>query len=321
MSAVVHEWVEQGRHRVRFAAAGGPFQRWSDAVAFVRRAEELGFDAYWYNDHPTRAVDPWAMLAALAVSTERIRLLPLVSCVYYRSAAQTARLAADVDILSGGRLILGLGIGDDEEEFSALGLAYPSIAERQQLLARTLESIAAAWGSEPLLERSIGSAASTARLALPPVQRPHVPVLVAGGGERVTLRQVARYADMSNFGPHEWTGGAFDGAAVRHKLEVLQGHCQELGRSFDSILRSHYSPLVILAPDEKTLTRKTADYRPNPREYFEPLFATPWRAVEYYQELADAGIQYFLTNTRSADVQTLELLAEFVLPNVHLPTG
>jgi alkanesulfonate monooxygenase SsuD/methylene tetrahydromethanopterin reductase-like flavin-dependent oxidoreductase (luciferase family) len=298
-----HPWVAEATSRVRFATAGGPFTDASGIVPFVRAAEDFGFDAYWYNDHPARALDCWSVLAAAAVSTRRIRLFPLVSCVLYRTPAQTARLAADVDRLSGGRLVLGLGIGDDVDEFDMLGIPFPSTRVRQDALTQTVTEVRALWSDTGLVPA--------------PVQAPRVPILIAGGGERVTLRQVARYADMCNFGPHQWTGSAYDVESVAHKLTVLRRHCDDVGRPYDAILRSYYSPLVVLATDSGRLQEKAATVRPNPREHFVPLIATPDEAVRHYQALADVGMQYFLANTRAADEETLELLAGRVLPRVH----
>jgi hypothetical protein len=97
----------------------------------------------------------------------------------------------------------------------------------------------------------------------------------------------------------------------------LRRHCDEVGRPYDAILRSHYSPLVMLGRTHSAVQDKVEAFRPNPREHFLPLIATPDEAVRYFQSLADAGMQYFLANTRAADVETLDLLAEFVLPEVH----
>lgn len=308
VSNAVHPWVAEGKHRIRFATSAAPLATWPELRGFVQHAETLGFDAFWANDHPLRIMDCWSQLAALAVSTSRIRLFPLVNCVLYRSAAQTARLAADVDRLSGGRAILGLGIGDDTDEFNALGIPFPPARERQQQLEHTVAQVRGYW-------TGVDGAAA---MAAAPVQQPSIPILIAGGGEKVTLRQVARFADMANFGPHEWTGGAYDVAAVARKLAVLRRHCDEVGRPYDAILRSYYCPLVVLAPDRAKLQEKTATLRPNPREHFIPLLATPDEAIAHYQALADAGMQYFLANTRAGDKETLELLAEHVLPAVHV---
>src|SRR6185436_10332788 len=108
---VAHPWVADGQGKIRFAVGSGPFADWAERLEFVRMAEDLGFDACWAYDHPTRLADCWTTLAALAVATKKIRLLSLVSCIYYRSPILLARQAADVDRLSGGRLILGIGIG------------------------------------------------------------------------------------------------------------------------------------------------------------------------------------------------------------------
>ncbi|MDQ1525558.1 MAG: hypothetical protein QOG18_171 [Microbacteriaceae bacterium] len=307
--APVHPWVAEGATRIRFATAGGPFVDTDSIVSFARRAEQYGFDAYWYNDHPARALDCWTVLAAVAATTRRIRLFPLVSCVLYRSAAQTARLAADVDRLSDGRLVLGLGIGDDTDEFATLGIPFPPTSERQRALEETVVAVRALWGDP----EGAGAPTITPR----PVQQPRVPILIAGGGERVTLRQVARYGDMCNFGPHEWTGGAYDLDSVVRKLSALRRHCDEVGRPYEAILRSYYSPVVVLAKHQGRLHEKAATVRPNPREHLVPLIATPDEAVRHYQALADVGMQYFLANTHAADRETLELLADHVLPRVH----
>src|ERR687894_831544 len=125
-----HPWVAEGEHRIRFGIAYGaqdPSSTWTETRDFVQMVEGLGFNSYWAIDHPSAAVsgaDCWTTLAVLAASTRTIRLGPLVSCVYYRSPALLARMAADVDQLSGGRLVLGLGMGNHAKEFRRLGLAF-----------------------------------------------------------------------------------------------------------------------------------------------------------------------------------------------------
>ena len=198
---------------------------WAQVRDFAVRAEELGFDAYWANDHPLRSMDCWTQLAALATVTTRLRLIALVSCVYYRSPALIARQAADVDRISGGRLVLGLGTGDDAAEFGQLGLRFPAAPERLAALAEAAGIIRGMWAG-PVTHAGPHFQVTDAHVRPGPVQQPGVPVLIGGGGERTTLRLVARYADVSNFGPHEWTGGAYDLAAVRRKYEVLRGYCR-----------------------------------------------------------------------------------------------
>ncbi len=125
--ATTHDWIAAGQHTIRFGTAlmSGLYvtpEAWSSVIAIAQRAEELGFDSFWVPDHPLFYPDCWSMLATLAVTTHRLRLGSWVSCIYYRHPIQLARAAADVDRLSAGRLVLGLGIGDVPWEFGHLGL-------------------------------------------------------------------------------------------------------------------------------------------------------------------------------------------------------
>src|SRR5579864_9295630 len=124
-SGTVHPWIAVGQECIRFAVMGAFIKEWPETLDFVLRMEARGFDAYWANDHPTRSMDCWARLTALAMATSKMRLISLVSCVYYRSPALLARLAADVDRVSNGRLVLGVGVGDDVPEFAQLQISLP----------------------------------------------------------------------------------------------------------------------------------------------------------------------------------------------------
>jgi alkanesulfonate monooxygenase SsuD/methylene tetrahydromethanopterin reductase-like flavin-dependent oxidoreductase (luciferase family) len=148
-----------------------------------------------------------------------------------------------------------------------------------------------------------------------PVQQPRIPLLIGGGGERFTLRQVARYADVSNFGPHEWVGNAFDPADVQRKYDVLRRYCDEVGRPYEAILRSHWTPLLTLAPSHDQLDRKRESARiPDAKLDTRPLFATPDEAIAHYRRLIDAGAEYFLVTVNGKDQETVDLLTERVVP-------
>lgn len=313
-----HPWVAEGADRVRFAIGDVFLEDWWETVAFVRRAEQLGFDSYWANDHPNRIVDTWTKLAALGIATERIRLISLVSCVFYRSPYLLARQSADVDRISGGRLVLGIGIGDDETEFREMGVPFLPNRKRQQAMKQALDVIQGLWTGRPFTYHGEFFDLANAVMTPSPVQTPHIPVLIGGGGERVTLRQVAERADVSNMSPHEWAGSAFSADDVARKYDVLRRHCHDVGREFDSILRTHYTPLLTLAPDENALKKKRRSTRiPDAERRTVPVFATPEQAVEHYQRLVDVGVQYFLMLVNGHDDETVDLLVNSVMTKIH----
>jgi len=338
----VHPWVAAAAAGPRFGVGLGP-QTLPECIEFVQLAEDLGFDSYWANDHPTRTADPWNVLTALAATTKRIRLGSLVSCVYYRNPVVLARQAADVDRLSQGRLVLGIGIGDDAREFEQLGLPFPSPAERHEALGESIEIVTRLWGDSPLTYRGKHFQIDDARLAGPgPVQRPHIPILIGGGGERRTLEQVARYADVSNFGEHEWVGGATKADDVIRKFGALRSHCDALGRPFSSILRSHVAIFLVLAETQSALERKVGELARNsdisrfgvalsaggaenaidplpelPDDLRASLIAsTPRDLIHRYRSLMALGMQYFIALVYGNDLETIRLLSREVIPEL-----
>jgi alkanesulfonate monooxygenase SsuD/methylene tetrahydromethanopterin reductase-like flavin-dependent oxidoreductase (luciferase family) len=180
-------------------------------VGVARRVEELELDSIWVYDHlqtregdPDRVLECWTSLAALARETSRVRLGQIVTCSLYRNPGLLAQMAATVDAASGGRVVVGVGAGWDEREYTEFGYAdaLPPIRERLAHLERTLQVLR---------------------------ERQRSPILVGGGGEKVLLRLVAQYADACNF------TDSFDPAFYRHKLDVLRRHCDEVGRDYDEI--------------------------------------------------------------------------------------
>ncbi len=317
-----HPWVAEGQRKIRFGVCGSTSTAgvadWPVFQTFVQRLEALGFDSVWKPDHPMGWLDCWTVLAALAVTTTRIRLGSFVSCVGYRQPSLLARMSADVDRMSGGRLVLGLGMGDFSWEFEQLGLQCPSSRERQEALEETIQIVRGVVDRAPFTYKGRHFWVNNATLPFGPVQQPHLPLLIAGGGERVTLRQVAQYADMSNFGEHAYAGGARSVADVRRKLNVLAQHCAALGRPPESLLRSHITFPLILG-ETRARVEARVDAIPSARRAFiqTSLFAgTPDDAITYYRSLAEAGIQYFIPTLGVDDEETLELLADRVVPAV-----
>ncbi|HEX2173950.1 MAG TPA: LLM class flavin-dependent oxidoreductase, partial [Dehalococcoidia bacterium] len=182
-----HPWVAEGQRRIRFGIFGGTGSEWAADVEWVQRIEDLGFDAFWTGDQPIEfPFDCWTHLGALAGVTKRIRLGSLVTCAAFRHPVLLARQVADADRISGGRVVLGLGIGDTPSEFAALGLDYGTVSQRQQRLEELLQILPGLWGESPFSYEAAHFRIQETRVA-PGLVQPRVPSLIAGGGERVTL--------------------------------------------------------------------------------------------------------------------------------------
>lgn len=310
-----HPWVVEGYRRVRFGIAYGPRTDWPEMREYVGLVEELGFDSFWVMDHPASGVDAWSALAAIAAVTNRMRIGPLVSCVYYRSSVELARLAADVDRISGGRLVLGLGGGNHEREFAKLGIPFPGTAERLAAVAAALHAVRGYWGEEsPRTVDGLGNPVGILRPG--PLQQPRVPILIAGGGEKITLRQVAELADASNFSPHATAGSAYNLDDVRRKLAVLDRHCAAIGRPAEGVLRTQVAVPVVLAETPVALAEKLDAIPEVVRRGYasSALAGSPDDAIAYYRGLISAGLNYFMAGVYGADIETARLLAERVVP-------
>jgi F420-dependent oxidoreductase-like protein len=238
------------RRAVHFGSYGsiddgtGVFERLRRAV---ETAEEAGFDAVSVPDHlQQNAVgggprspmfEAYTVLGAVAMQTTSVRLLALVSPVTLRNPALLAKAVTTLDVVSGGRAVLGIGAGWDASEHAAYGIAFPGVAERMDRLGEALQICRALFGDE---QASVDGVHYAVREA-PNSPRPlagTVPVLVAGGGERRTLALAARYADACNV--------LGDAATVRHKFDVLERHCEQVGRDPAEITKT----VFVLVPDD-----------------------------------------------------------------------
>ena len=219
----------------------GPGELGAELARVGRSADAAGVDTVWVVDHLTQA-DPTAApgdsdmheayttLGFLAAQTERVRIGTMVTGVTFRPPALLVKAVTTLDVLSGGRAWLGVGAGHHDGEAKAMGLPFPGASARLDQLEETLQIAGRMWsgdetpyeGKQFTLERPDGHPA--------PIQRPGPPILIGGHGERRTLRLVAQYADACNL---------FDipdgGRTVRHKLEVLAKHCEDVGRPYEAI--------------------------------------------------------------------------------------
>lgn len=294
-----------------------------------KRVEQLGYDALFIFDHPAIHVDPWIALSGLAVATGRIRLGSAVNCAAYRHPAHLARLAADLDNLSRGRHILGIGSGWWESEFRALDIPFNPVPQRQAALDEALQIVTGAWGPEPFSFEGRHLRTNGIKIEPGPLQRPHPPIMIGGSGERKTLGQVARFADACNVREDEpFTDAAVSdnqrAATVRRKLDALDAHCGSISRPADEVLRTHFTLYLILATTEAEVAHKLAALNtgistsPGTRRSgrSQVLAATPERAVAYYRAMVAIGIQYFIVQLDGEDLETITLLAEQVAPNL-----
>jgi len=314
-----HPWIAEGERTIRYGILSNIQLGWEHLLENALRAEELGYDSVCIYDHPTsmNATGCWTTLAMLAVATTRLRLISLVSCAYYYHPVVLARMAADVDRASHGRLVLGLGMGDDEHEFEQLGIPFPPARQRQKFLEETIQIIQGLWKGEELTYQGTHFQIQRAAGHPLPVQYPYVPLLIAGGGEQVTLRQVAQYADVSNFGPHMWTGSAYLQEDVTRKYETLRAHCETFARAPETILRSYFVPSMLLARTSQELEAKRLQYPIHETSIRGAIVGTIEEIRERFQTLVNLGVQYFILPVYPADPETLEIFASDIMPTIQ----
>jgi F420-dependent oxidoreductase-like protein len=218
---------------------GGPERFGITLTDIARAAEEAGFDRIGVADHLWQhpimggpvadELECYTTLAFVAANTSRIELTAMVTGVHFRYPAVLAKTVTTLDVLSGGRAWLGIGSGHYEEETRGLGIPFPAQRERFEMLEETVKIALRMWSGERGDERPFEG--KHYRLERPfnlpqSISRPHPPIMIAGGGERKTLRLVARYADACSLRPSP---------EIPRKLEVLRRHCEEEGRDYEEI--------------------------------------------------------------------------------------
>ncbi|HKI75434.1 MAG TPA: LLM class F420-dependent oxidoreductase, partial [Pseudomonadales bacterium] len=233
---------------MRFSFWPQPTQSFEDVVSLANFVEQGGWDGIWLADHfmpnaeDTNQPWPeaWTTISALAASVPRLRLGTLVTGNTYRHPAILAKMAATVDHISGGRLVLGLGSGWQENEHAKYGIPFYTVTERLKRLEEACEVIKRLFTEDSVSFKGKYYELSDAPLVPKPVQSP-LPLLIGGGGEKLTLKITAKYADEWNV----W--GNVD--TLKHKMSVLDGHCESIGRDPASIQRSAVA-LLFLSDDE-----------------------------------------------------------------------
>lgn len=312
---------------LRFGVHVGPTENTYQARrAYWQRAEALGYDWASVGDHfmpnpvfGALATDPWAeawtSLAALAEATSTIRLGVLVTSVGYRHPAVLAKMAATLDVIAGGRLEFGIGAGYMEAEYRMYGLPFPPASVRLAQLAEAIQVCKALWTEERASFAGAHFTLTEAVCAPKPLQRPHPPIWVGGGGEQKTLRIVAEHADG-------WNAFPIPIPQLQHKLEVLRAHCEAVGRDVSTIRKQLVcSPIVRgdAALVERELARFAAEREvPIARARQLAMAGTPDEVAAMLAPYLALGFDMFVVMERSPlDNETLERFIREVAPQLQ----
>jgi F420-dependent oxidoreductase-like protein len=312
-------FIPQG-WKMELASIEDPQAKWQRAVDLAVRAEELGFDSLWVYDHfhnvPVPAhetmFEAWTTIAAISQRTSRIRLGQMVGCTGYRNPALLAKITSSVDVMSGGRLDWGIGAGWYDHEFQAYGYDFPSAGTRIAMLEECVEIVKRMWTEPDARFDGKHFRVDGAQCDPKPVQQPHPPVWIGGGGERKTLRVVARHATHSNFGgkPHEWS----------HKAEVLKGHCADVGRDYDELTKTISPEVFIRETEAEIVEAGSRSFWGEPFDSWRAgnLVGTPEQVAEKIQAYVELGCTGFVPWCSDyPEAQSMELLATQVIPQVR----
>ena len=296
----------------------------------AKAIESAGYESLWVFDHfhtvpvgvQESSYEAWSLMAALAATTDHIRIGQMCTSVSYRNPAYLAKLAADIDVISGGRLEMGIGAGWYEEEYDGYGYEFPKPSIRIGQLEEGVEIMLKMWAEEEVHYDGKHFRLQGAISNPKPLQGT-LPLWIAGGGEQLTLRVAAKYADYTNFG---LTIDRF-----KHKSEVLASHCADVGRDFDEIVRSWMFNTVI-DEDPRVVTDKLDEFearltglvgaeqaarqRRNYDKY--GLLGTPEQVVEQLRPWQQAGMSYIICYFPDTgyDRTSLDLFAKAVVPHL-----
>jgi F420-dependent oxidoreductase-like protein len=288
-----------------FTWPGGPEAIGPTLARVVRSADEAGFASIWVMDHfwqiggPGSENEPmlegWTALGFMAAHTQQARLGLMVGGVHYRNPGLWVKAATTLDVLSGGRAWLGLGAGWNRDESVGLSFPFPELGTRFEMLEDTLEIAHEMFEGESGTESSFTGKQFTAERLLNVPQslsRPRVPIMIGGGGEKKTLRLVARFADASNmFG---------DPDSLRAKYRILAEHCEAVGRPYEEIERTTLQSVSLFSPNAWRNTPESAD-----------------QLVDRFGSYGEAGVQQVIINTTDVhNPEAIDLLATEVMPQL-----
>jgi len=288
-------------------------------------AESLGYHSVWVSDHLSRAScrerpECWTMMTWLAALTQRVRIGSMVLCNLYRHPALLAKMASTLDVLSGGRLEFGIGACWAEDECLDRGMGWPSNASRLRMMREAVEICKGLWTQETTNYEGRYYQLKNVYSEPKPLQKPHPPIMIGGGGEYLTLKIVARHADKSNFG-----GRLGD---LTRRMNVLRRYCERVGRDYDSIEKTCNISVVVQPTREEYLEDMRRRYaadgaQGNFDDWLEKAEAfyiagTPEECLEQLKPYVDLGVSMFVI--RFGDIPSLngmKLFSEEVAPKLR----
>jgi F420-dependent oxidoreductase-like protein len=283
------------------------------------RAENLGFDSFWVMDHfhqisvVGKQEDPmlegWTTISVLAGITFKIKLGTLVTGVIYRHPSVLAKMGATLDVLSKGRLFMGIGAAWNQEESLAYGIPFFPNKERLLRLEEAIQIIRKMWTEEPAATfNGKYYQISNAYCNPKPVQKPSPPIMVGGSGERHTLKIIAKYADACNlFGSAE---------TIKRKLSILREHCKSVGRDYDSILKTKLG-FIVIDNDREILEKRIQQIsKVIPEEQVRDIitYGTPEDVLKQIELLEEVGIEYLIVDLEpNRELEALEIFGDSII--------
>ncbi|MFB6139149.1 MAG: TIGR03560 family F420-dependent LLM class oxidoreductase [Halosimplex sp.] len=315
--------MDFGYHHASFDYADDPDSPAIDStVERARWLESEGFSWFTAMDHVWQLpfvgrrdepfLDCYTVLPAVAQATESMDLSALVTCPHYRTPGYLGRTLASLDHVSGGRAVLGIGAGWYEDEYDAMGLEYPDIETRNRQMRETIEICRAMWTEESPVSYE-GRYYEIDEFYCDPKPE-EIPVLIGGGGEELTLRATAEYADR-------WNVPSGDPETYAHKLAVLREHCADLGTDYDAITKTVGNRVVIRESSEdahevyEELTSRT-EAGPTPREEDRGAVGSPAEVAARLERFDEVGVDTFTLMVPANDRRTVELFVDEVMDAV-----
>ncbi len=307
-----------------------PEKHWAVMRDVATYADDSAWDSLWVYDHfhtvpmPTAEAthEAWSLMSAYAATTSRIKLGQMCTAMSYRNPVYLAKVAATADIISGGRIQMGIGGGWYEHEWRAYGYGFPSAGTRLARLDEGVQIMRDAWRDGKVTFAGKHYQVDGAIVAPRPLQGNGIPLWIAGGGEKVTLRVAAKYANYTNFAP--------DPAAFAHKSDVLARHCRDVGTDFDAIVRSANFDAVLGTSEDDVndrlhrirdrmigyLPESAADAMMVRTSSPESAVGTPEQVIERLGKFRELGCEYAICYFPEAayDRSGIELFEREVIP-------